>query len=118
MENGNSLSDVENVLVRLRCRRCIHLLGTTVQVQNVETREVLQEIGAHASKCRPVQVAVVCDIAEAPNASVQNHPVRKAEELYVVILKPELSLTKRLTIYVTVAVNQLLGVIRHIRGYS
>lgn len=51
MENGNSLSDVENILVRLRCRRRSQFLGAAVQIQNMKSGEVLQEIETNTPKC-------------------------------------------------------------------
>ena len=86
--NGHALLDVEHVVVLAAAGRFFFLFAVAVQVEQVDVVKALHQALAHAAKGGVVQVAVVGDKGQHAVAGALDAPLRKADELDVVVVEP------------------------------
>ena len=109
-QDGHSHRDVENVFILTAVRRSLLLLGTAVQVEDVDLVEGRHQGFAHAAVSDAVDVAVVGDEADNAVAGLLDTPLGKPDELDEVVVEVQLLLVQVLFIVVEQAENPLVAV--------
>src|SRR5580704_5405703 len=89
--NADTLSDVEDVLILGAVWRLFFFVCVAVKVKNAQMGECVHEALTHPAKGRVIEVAVVADVAEDTSRCSFNNYLRRADELYIIVLQPEFS---------------------------
>jgi len=93
-EDGYADGDVEDVFVLAAVGSPFLLLGTAMQVEDIDFVEGFEQALAHAAMGDAVEVAVVGDEADDAVAGLVNAPLGEADELDVVVVEVELLLVE------------------------
>ena len=103
--NGNTLANVEHVLIRRTIRWLFLLIRVAVQVQHTHPAKCAKETLAHSSEGRVVQIPMIRNVTENSYIRSFDDCLRLADELHIVVLQPDLPLAQRNTISDSVCVN-------------